>query len=210
MKSVCAPILVGVALSLSLAACTNAKKSLGLVKDPPDEFAVVTRAPLSLPPDYNLRPPAPGAPRPQEAAVSAQARETVFGRDGQRQEEPARPLVTLASNAPAGPAVTASPQQSVSRLTVGESAILRMTGADGANAQIRQVVDKESAILADAGETFLDRLLDFREPLPPGTVIDASAEARRLRENQALGKPVTDGPSPNIERKERGLLEGLF
>ena len=32
----------------------------------PDEFAVESRAPLTVPPDFDLRPPEPGAPRPQE------------------------------------------------------------------------------------------------------------------------------------------------
>ncbi len=209
MSTIRLPILAGIVLSLSLAACTDAKKQLGLAKDPPDEFAVITRAPLSVPPDFTLRPPEPGAQRPQEAPAAVQAREAVFGREGRvepdRQDPADAPRFTLASNAPA-----ASPQVSVARLSPGESALLRMTGADQANRQIRQLVDKESAILADAGLTLLDRLLEFRDPQEPGTLLDASAEAKRLQENQALGRPVTDGQTPTIERKERGLLEGLF
>ncbi|MBK5955442.1 hypothetical protein CCR92_15760, partial [Rhodospirillum rubrum] len=45
---------------LALSGCSNAKKSLGLDRQPPDEFKVVTRAPLAMPPDFNLRPPQPG------------------------------------------------------------------------------------------------------------------------------------------------------
>lgn len=206
MKSLRGPILVGIALALSLTACSNARKQLGLAKDPPDEFAVVTRAPLSQPPNFKLRPPEPGAPRPQEAPVSVQAREAVFGREGKLEPDD-QPRLRLASN---GPLVDGAPRQPVSTQTVGEAALMRLTGADRANRQIRQVVDKESAILGDANQSFLDKLLSFREPDAPGTLINASAEAQRLRENQALGRPVTDGPSPNIVRKERGLLEGLF
>src|SRR3546814_5174685 len=44
----------------------------------PDEFRVVSRAPLTLPPDYNLRPPEPGAPRPQVGTPSQQAERAVF------------------------------------------------------------------------------------------------------------------------------------
>jgi len=40
-----------------------------------DEFAVVTKAPLIMPPDYNLRPPRPGAARPQEQSERQQAAE---------------------------------------------------------------------------------------------------------------------------------------
>jgi hypothetical protein len=40
----------------ALSACgKNLQEDLGLVKKAPDEFAVVTRAPLSVPPDYTLR-----------------------------------------------------------------------------------------------------------------------------------------------------------
>lgn len=43
-------------------------------KRSPDEFAVVKRAPLILPPEYDLRPPDPGAPRPNIGRTADQAR----------------------------------------------------------------------------------------------------------------------------------------
>jgi len=45
----------------------------------PDEFAVVEGAPLTMPPNFNLVPPQPGAPRPQEAKTSATAQNLVLG-----------------------------------------------------------------------------------------------------------------------------------
>ncbi|MCH8926537.1 MAG: DUF3035 domain-containing protein, partial [Proteobacteria bacterium] len=33
---------------------------------------------------------------------------------------------------------------------------------------------------------------------------------KRLRENAALGKAVTAGRTPTIERKSKALFEGLF
>lgn len=57
------------ALPFLLAGCGNSvKQTLGMERTVPDEFAVVERAPLVMPPDFNLEPPRPGAPRPQEAA----------------------------------------------------------------------------------------------------------------------------------------------
>ena len=53
---------VELALTLSLSACDSLRREAGLTKQPPDEFAVVTKAPLIIPPDFNLHPPAPGAP----------------------------------------------------------------------------------------------------------------------------------------------------
>lgn len=47
--------LLGALLALS-ACSTLTKEKLGMTKKAPDEFMVVPRAPLSLPPEYDLRP----------------------------------------------------------------------------------------------------------------------------------------------------------
>jgi len=49
--------VVGLCLPL-LAGCGSIGKALGFSKRPPDEFEVLAKAPLVVPPDYNLRPPA--------------------------------------------------------------------------------------------------------------------------------------------------------
>ena len=59
---------------------TSGCASGGLMgRDRPDEFAVQRQAPLVVPPDFNLVPPAPGAPRPSEGAASQQALDALFG-----------------------------------------------------------------------------------------------------------------------------------
>jgi len=45
----------------------------------PDEFAVQRQAPLSVPPDFALTPPQPGAPRPAQGTASQQALDALFG-----------------------------------------------------------------------------------------------------------------------------------
>ena len=55
-------------------------------RDRPDEFAVQRQAPLVVPPDFNLAPPAPGAPRPAEGNASEQALEALFGGPAQRSQ----------------------------------------------------------------------------------------------------------------------------
>ena len=45
----------------------------------PNEFAVTRAAPLVVPPDFSLTPPAPGTPRAQEADSSQQALQAMFG-----------------------------------------------------------------------------------------------------------------------------------
>ncbi len=48
-------------------------------RERPDEFAVQRQAPLVVPPDFNLVPPAPGAPRPADGTASQQALDALFG-----------------------------------------------------------------------------------------------------------------------------------
>ena len=71
---------LGLACVLALSGCGAVGKSLGLDKQPPDEFNVVTRAPLELPPSYDSLPePSPGMQRPQELKPQDQAMAVLLG-----------------------------------------------------------------------------------------------------------------------------------
>lgn len=78
-------LICGAAL-IGLAGCSDAKQTLGLTKKAPDEFKVVKRAPLAMPPEYTLRPPRAGATRPQEQSTTEEARQTVFGSNTQERK----------------------------------------------------------------------------------------------------------------------------
>ena len=93
----------------------------------PDEFEVVGRRPLVVPPDNNMRPPRPGAPRPQSIDPAQRALDALF---------PGRGL-----KAPAAP-------------SNGEMALLQQIG--GADTDVRSTmwqkdpnVVKKSLLLAD-------------------------------------------------------------
>ena len=62
---------------LLIAACSDFKKTVGLEPTLPDEFAVESRAPLTIPPDFELRPPQPGASRPQEKSADQEAKQVI-------------------------------------------------------------------------------------------------------------------------------------
>ncbi len=67
-------------LSASLALpAMSACSSLGDGPRTPDEFRVVTKAPLVVPPEYNLRPPQAGQATPAEVDVARAERATAFG-----------------------------------------------------------------------------------------------------------------------------------
>ncbi len=175
-----------VVLLAALGGCEGVRDQLGLTKQAPDEFSVVTKAPLVLPPDFSLRPPQPGATGPQENSPRAAAREALIG-GGKNGERAAQ----------SGP-------------SKGERALLRMAGAAQTRPDIREVIDRETAQLIADSATFADRLMFWQSQPPPGTVVDAEKEAQRLRENLAAGKPVTEGETPTIKRRKRAPLEGIF
>jgi hypothetical protein len=60
-----------------LSGCSGFKRDLGIERAAPDEFAVESRAPLTIPPDFDLRPPQPGAQRPQEVTAAERARKAI-------------------------------------------------------------------------------------------------------------------------------------
>jgi hypothetical protein len=174
------------ALGLGLSGCQKTREAFGLNKSAPDEFSVVTRAPLSLPPDYGLRPPTPGVKRPQEREIKDEARRILVTSGGGK--------MTTTSAAP----------------SVGEFALLNKAGAANADPSIRQMVSRENQILAAGDKGFVDQLIFWRKEEPKHSEIDPTKEARRLRENAAMGDPATKGPTPVIERKKRGILSGIF
>ena len=75
MRNLKTVILLGCGCAM-LAACGGG----GIFnRERPDEFAVQRQAPLVVPPDFSLTPPAPGAPRPAEGTAAEQALDALFG-----------------------------------------------------------------------------------------------------------------------------------
>ena len=63
---------------LVLNACSAISDSLGANKYPPDEFAVVAKTPLIIPPDFNMQPPGIGNPQAREVDTSELAMRAMF------------------------------------------------------------------------------------------------------------------------------------
>lgn len=168
-------------LPLVLAGC--GRDPLGLkVKNAPDEFTVVKARPLILPPDYALRPPAPGTPRPQETAPTDAARAILYQRN------------IAASNA-----------------TAGEIALLNSAGAQNAEPNIRTEINRETATIEEKSSTIADAILFWqKDDRGPEAIIDPAAEAERLRKNQEQGLPPTEGEVPILNKDERALLKGII
>lgn len=76
-------LILAAGLISTLAACGGGGGGL-LGRDRPDEFAVSRQAPLVIPPDYALVPPAPGTPAAATVDASRAALEAMFGGPAQR------------------------------------------------------------------------------------------------------------------------------
>lgn len=184
MRNLRKAVLLGSAM-LALAGCSSAADALGLGRNAPDEFAVVDRAPLSLPPDYELRPPKPGAPRPQEVRTPEKAGNVLFGSNSTKTF-----LTRDADQAAASDS---------------EKALLQAAGTTKAEAGIRDTLDREAAQKVSGSPYLLEELLWWRRDAS-GTTVDAAAEAERLKEAKEKGESVTAGPSPIIEKGKGGWL----
>ncbi len=160
-----------------LSACgESTKEQLGLGRQVPDEFLVVKRAPLTLPPDYSLRPPAPGAVRPQEKRSDVMARETLLGESRFQKEK------------------DGSFEQD-------EMSFLKELGVDNASPDIRDIVNREAAQSQVREKPVAERLLGISlgTSKPAGVAVDAPAEARRIQENIIKGQDITEGETPALE-----------
>ncbi len=187
-------ILSLLALSTFLAGCGDVVESLGMGRNPPDEFAVVDRPPLALPPDFNLRPPRPGAARPQDVNTTQQASTMLFGSN-------ARSSGQLGHSAFMANASPADAFRSES-----EKSILNAAGVNRADPNIRDLVDREATEKVVTSQHLVDDLLWWKDTQPPATTVDAAAEAKRIQEAKEKGAPLTQGATPVIEKQKSGWL----
>ncbi len=182
-RVIAAAALVG---AVGLGGCQSTSKALGMSKVTPDEFRVVTKAPLVVPPDYSLRPPSPGEPRPQELQPESAARAALLG------------------------------QMASAQRSDGERLLVAKAGSEKADPLIRYVVDDEFGDIAHKEKSFADRVMFWRKGEAPAAptaeqtganapdVVDGAAEEERL-------KNLTGGKAVVIQRQRdtRFKLPGL-
>ena len=177
-----AATLSAIALALSLGGCNSAtKKMFGLEANPPDAFQVGTQPPLSLPPELGqLTPPNPGQPRPQQVGAASDGADVIYRANA----------ITPATGS----------------ITPGGEALLSAAGP-APPADIRAEVN-QNALIVSKPKGFVSNLMGSGPVAAP--TVDASAEARRLQENEALGQPITAGPTPVDSNQRPGLFHRLF
>lgn len=153
----------------------------------PDEFGVVSRAPLSQPPDFSLRPPRTGAERPNEVTPRDQARSRLLTgtpQDGSGQSLGGQNNSGINVQIQGGP-------------STGEQELLKLAGAANVDPDIRVLVNRESGRVTE-DESIVDKLVFWRTASKVNEVVDAKKEAERLNRKSALGEP----PVPEKDKKD--------
>ena len=168
-------VLAVLAATAAASGCASMNRALGATRTAPDEFRVVTQAPLTLPPDYSLRPPRPGETRPEELQPSQDARAALFGQE-------------IAPGA-----------------SQGERTLVANAGAEAVDPNIRNQIDYESQGIVRRNQDFVDRVLSFGgSGAPAAAPLNAEEEAERLRADEQIRR-ATGGGQVVIERDRGGF-----
>jgi hypothetical protein len=181
---------LGVA-TLPLGGCDSFNRAIGKTRVIPDEFQVVSNAPLAIPPDYTLRPPRVGN-GPEQSNPTDQARETVF----------------RAGDSANGQAASGAPNK---KMSAGEQDLLRQAGATNAPSDIRRTVDADPTEGVPFERGLVDKLLFWSGPTTPVSTdtLNPGEEASRIRVAQSVAKPGSpppppaDAPVPTFERGQK-------
>lgn len=171
-------LIVSAAALIGTSACSSGvRQALGSERNTPDEFRVVTIAPLSTPPEYNLRPPRPGELRAEDVFQDRQARRALFG------------------------------DLDSSQATDGEILFAARAGAADANPDVRALIDGETAGLVRKRESLADRVLFWRDTErlvnDEGQPLDPAAEEARV--GRITGEGAVEITRRNNRTKLPGL-----
>lgn len=165
--------------ALLVTGCGSLGSALGSSKSPPDEFAIVTKAPLTVPPDFSLEPPKPGETRPERLSTADRTRQLLIGDES-----------------------TAPPSN-------GELALLQSVGALEVDGNIRAILAAENGGRASKDESLANQLIFWTFEGDTIDDSDAplrveNAEAWRAERHDTI-EAVTGGGQVVISRDQRVL-----
>lgn len=193
----------GILFALTLlGACSgnDVQETLGMNRVPPDEFRVVSRPPLTVPPQFSLLPPTIDADSPGQVQTRQQARDIVLG--PQKDGDASAKTMTSADETLA----YASPAAG----NKADSRFLMRAGANEADPNIRRelVEARITKQIKEEDESWWETLSVIPKSKDP--TVNAAMESERIQENQDAGKPVTEGETPVVKPRELGVLGKLL
>ncbi len=197
-------LLLGV---LALTACTgqDVQETFGMNRKAPDEFVVYSRPPLSVPPEFDLKPPRPGEESPNVVTTEDQARQVLLG----TKRKPAT-LDEAAAKVDSSVETAVEPVLQSDAPSGAQSSFLKKAGTAKADPDIRATLGKdviEAPKKKKKAESLYESIVgdDKNEP-----VVDAKGEAERIRDNRDKGKPVTEGKTPTKDEKPKSVLDKIL
>ena len=143
--------------ALALAGCGSIRNLAGLQKKSPDEFAVTTKAPLVIPPDFNLRPPTPGAPPTNQLDPTATAEQALFNN--------------------ADPQTVANGMRG--NYSMAEKLLMANAGVQNSDPAIRARLNGDQRAVQNADKSFTDRILGSNATPDTGKPLNADAEVTK-------------------------------
>ncbi len=176
-------LLTGYTLSLVgtflLVGCSSAKDTLGIGRNTPDEFAIIKRAPLEIPPNLRSLPvPQVGVARPQEDTSEETAQKALFG---ERTIEKQKVITDT-------------------QTTQAEESLLQHAGANETQPNIRNIIDQETEIFATEEQAVIDKILHKKKTIP-GSTLDAREEVEKLKE-KGISTPNVPPPHQPLPVKK--------
>lgn len=185
---------------LVLASCGSGsvKETLGIGAKAPDEFRVVSRPPLSVPPQFNLRPPASGAASPTVVPADKQAKSIVTGAELEISDD-----TETVDN-------TGVSSKKKTKSAVEESGFMKNIGVDRADPKVRAELVQQKIAEQEKQEDdgWWSKITSTKEK--KDTLVDAKKEAQRIKANKEESKPITEGETPEVKDKDRGVLGNIF
>ncbi len=210
-------------LSGGLAACESVGETIGISSNLPDEYAVSVGPNLAVPPDIELRPPATG-----ELPVTNDAASIVFG--SVETADTVQAATTTPTNLSAGEFALLEEANAVTT-NVTIRTVLGDAPAGSGVSEPTQPVSTVEPVAATASvpvpepaapiydpktdaviDDFFDELMFWEgaerdKAIADDAIIDPAAEAARLEQNAAAGKPATEGATPMLLDGEPAVVE---
>jgi len=180
---------------------TTVREMVGVDSRAPDEFRVVSRPPLSVPPQFNLRPPAIGDGS-TPYATDKKAEALITGNASQAPQSGQTFTLKSGNSETAIEPVMQSPVSGMAGSSA-ESQFLLNAGANRADPTVRQTLVEEKYVRQEEKqeEGWWEIWPDDEE-----TTVNPGKESERIQKNQDEGKPINEGEVPVIDPKDKGVL----
>ena len=188
--------LLSILLLTSLAACTGSevKSNLGLKRKAPDEFMVLSRPALTVPPSFDLPDPQTASLTPPKDMSANNAKQALFG----------------------APTTKTGTKTVANKKATAENLFLNKAGVDKGQSDIRsQLEDDIRAEQTPAPEEekpgFFGRLFSpIKLDDKPDPIVSPQAEKDRIKDSKASGEKIDGSETVTIQPKGETVLDKIF